>query len=125
MVTGLSRSLISPLLRKWQKMLDNRFLNDDNRAILGFKLSIERSAIFTLLNQFIILLAIKGLTLCGDNVEYFSKATSWSGYNERMVNVSTDIQYCSKTLRKIVSQLQEIAPRYDYDDDTPGNGFST
>ncbi|KAE9413134.1 hypothetical protein Angca_004624 [Angiostrongylus cantonensis] len=93
-------------------MPDNRALNDDNRAVFGPRLSIERTAIFTLLNQ-----------LCSDNAEYFSKVTSWSGYSERMVKVSSKIQYCSGTLRDIVSRLQDIAPSYDYDEHTPGNGF--
>ncbi|KAJ1358763.1 hypothetical protein KIN20_017271, partial [Parelaphostrongylus tenuis] len=61
--------------------------------------------------------------LCSDNVQYFSKATSWSGYSERMVNVSNKIQQCSGTLRDIVSRLQDIAPNYDFDEHTPGNGF--
>ncbi|VDM58911.1 unnamed protein product [Angiostrongylus costaricensis] len=103
---------LSPLFRRWRGMPDNRALNDDNRAVFGPRLSIERTAIFTLLNQ-----------LCSDNAEYFSKVTSWSGYSERMVNVSSKIQYCSGTLRDIVSRLQNIAPNYDYDEHTPGNGF--
>ncbi|KAL6722562.1 hypothetical protein Aduo_017676 [Ancylostoma duodenale] len=93
-------------------MLDNRILNDHNKAILGHSLSIERTAIFTLLNQ-----------LCVDNAEYFSKATSWSGYSERMVKVSIEIQDCTGTLRNLVTQLQDIAPSYDYDENTPGNGY--
>nr|CDJ85515.1 Hormone-sensitive lipase and Alpha beta hydrolase fold-3 domain containing protein [Haemonchus contortus] len=93
-------------------MLDNRVLNDDNKTILGHRLSIERTAIFTLLNQ-----------LCSDNADYFSKANSWSGYSDRMVNVSADIQECAGKLRSLVTQLQDIAPSYDYDENTPGNGF--
>ncbi|KIH43577.1 hypothetical protein ANCDUO_26414, partial [Ancylostoma duodenale] len=40
--------------------------------------------------------------LCVDNAEYFSKATSWSGYSERMVKVSIEIQDCTGTLRSTV-----------------------
>ncbi|PIO76046.1 putative hormone-sensitive lipase [Teladorsagia circumcincta] len=61
--------------------------------------------------------------LCSDNADYFSKANSWSGYSERMVNVSTDIKECAGKLRSLVTQLQDIAPSYDYDENTPGNGF--
>ncbi|KAK6765830.1 hypothetical protein RB195_025631 [Necator americanus] len=112
MVSGPSRSPNSPLFRRWCRMLDNRILNDHNKAILGHSLSIERTAIFTLLNQ-----------LCADNAEYFSKANSWSGYSERMVKVSIEIQDSAGTLRNLVTQLQDIAPSYDYDENTPGNGF--
>ncbi|VDO40955.1 unnamed protein product [Haemonchus placei] len=73
-------------------MLDNRVLNDDNKTILGHRLSIERTAIFTLLNQ-----------LCSDNADYFSKTNSWSGYSDRMVNVSADIQECAGKLRSTVT----------------------
>ncbi|WKY16774.1 hypothetical protein Q1695_001415 [Nippostrongylus brasiliensis] len=112
MVAGPSRLHSSPLLRRWCRMLDNRVLGNESKTILGHRLSIERTAIFTLLNQ-----------LCSDNADYFSKTTSWSGYSERMVAVSKEIQECSGKLRNLVTQLQDIAPSYDFDENTPGNGF--
>lgn len=83
-----------------------------NRTPLGSRLSVERSAIFSLLKE-----------LCEDNAEYFVKVPTWTSYGERLVIVCNHIRVQSERLQALVLQLQEIAPNFDYDENTPGNGF--
>lgn len=81
-----------------------------------------------------------GLQLCSDNAAHFEKlAVSGSnGYNERMPAVQSVLQSAIETLKGNVirwwhhfiisfpgniKKLQEVAPKYDYDEKTPGNGY--
>lgn len=79
---------------------------------LGARLSVQRSAVFALLKQ-----------LADDNESYFSKCSSWSAYTKRIENSCCEISLSVPIIQDLVKILQNMAPRYDLDDKTPGNGF--
>ncbi|CAP33009.2 Protein CBG14512 [Caenorhabditis briggsae] len=65
------------------------------------------------------------LQLCSDNATHFKKLaqSGANGYNERMPVVQTVLQTSIETLKGNIKKLQEVAPKYDYDEKTPGNGY--
>ncbi|CAB3400966.1 unnamed protein product [Caenorhabditis bovis] len=81
---------------------------------LNSRLSIDRSAIFKLIEE-----------LCADNAAHFAKALeSTSGlYSERMPAVYRNLQESIAQLKENIKALQTLAPKYDYDEKTPGNGY--
>ncbi|CAD6194356.1 unnamed protein product [Caenorhabditis auriculariae] len=84
------------------------------RSSLGQRFSIDRSAIYNLLDE-----------LAVENHGYFEKnASSYSGiYGERMTSVYLKLRESVAELKGNISQLQEISPKYDFDEKTPGNGY--
>ncbi|CAJ0953908.1 unnamed protein product, partial [Mesorhabditis belari] len=79
---------------------------------LSPRLSIDRSAIYNLLYK-----------LANDNEEYFTKFPTTAKYGQRIVEACIDVQQTTPKLKELVMKLQEIAPRFDYDEKVPGNGF--
>ncbi|CAI2356887.1 unnamed protein product [Caenorhabditis sp. 36 PRJEB53466] len=84
------------------------------RQRLNGRLSVDRCAILELIVQ-----------LCSDNATHFKKLaqSGGNGYNERMPAVQTVLQSAIETLKGNIERLQEVAPKYDYDEKTPGNGY--
>ncbi|KAF1747828.1 hypothetical protein GCK72_024294 [Caenorhabditis remanei] len=82
------------------------------RQKLKGRLSVDRCAILELIVQ-----------LCSDNATHFEKLAQSGGYNERMPVVQTVLQTAIETLKGNIKKLQEVAPKYDYDEKTPGNGY--
>uniref|UniRef100_A0A915EKV5 Hormone-sensitive lipase n=1 Tax=Ditylenchus dipsaci TaxID=166011 RepID=A0A915EKV5_9BILA len=78
---------------------------------LGLELSVERQAVFTLLNQLSI-----------DNEAYFLQCPS-STYATRIAECCHEISLSSVVIKDLVKQLQDVSRSYDYDEHTPGNGF--
>uniref|UniRef100_A0A915DPR8 Hormone-sensitive lipase n=1 Tax=Ditylenchus dipsaci TaxID=166011 RepID=A0A915DPR8_9BILA len=81
---------------------------------LGDKLSVERDAIFNLLKQ-----------LAEDNESHFRgcKSSMYASYAVRISECCHEIFLSVDIIRGLVQQLQEAATKYDYDENTPGNGF--
>ncbi|VDK48256.1 unnamed protein product [Anisakis simplex] len=86
--------------------------NNNNSNQLGPKLSVQRSAIFALLEK-----------LAEENERYFMKQSVNSDYMKRLQKASNEILACSSTIQRVIHELQTLAPKYDYDEKTPGNGF--
>ncbi|KAF8354708.1 hosl-1 [Pristionchus pacificus] len=82
------------------------------RTKLAHKLSVDRHAIFTLVAE-----------LSQDNADHFCKCPTWTSYGGRIIDCCTELKDAMPKLQDVVSQLQEVAPRYDYDERTPGNGY--
>uniref|UniRef100_A0A915PGC5 Hormone-sensitive lipase n=1 Tax=Setaria digitata TaxID=48799 RepID=A0A915PGC5_9BILA len=82
------------------------------KAPLNGKLSVQRSAVFALLAE-----------LANDNGEFFKNTTSWPKYASRLEKNCHKISSLTLPLEEDVKKLQDMAPRYDYDKLTPGNGF--
>lgn len=86
----------------------------NKRHLLAGRLSIDRLAIFHLIHE-----------LSLENEEFFDKNNNshMGVYNERMLAVYERIRKCVDILQKNILVLQDIAPKYDYDERTPGNGY--
>ncbi|CAI5454221.1 unnamed protein product [Caenorhabditis angaria] len=83
------------------------------RQRLTGRLSIDRTAIFQLIEQ-----------LCSDNAAHFEKSLGANGlYTERMPGVSRKLKESIEVLKENIKKLQEVAPKYDFDEKTPGNGY--
>ncbi|CAG9531830.1 unnamed protein product [Cercopithifilaria johnstoni] len=82
------------------------------KAPLNGKLSVRRSAVFALLAE-----------LADDNRGFFKNTTSWTTYASRLEKNCHTISSLALPLEDVVKKLQDMAPRYDYDKLTPGNGF--
>ncbi|CAL2049951.1 unnamed protein product [Caenorhabditis brenneri] len=84
------------------------------RQKLKGRLSVDRCAILELIVQ-----------LCMDNAAHFEKLAQpgANGYNERMPVVQAALLSAVETLKGNIKKLQEVAPKYDYDEKTPGNGY--
>ncbi|VDK89075.1 unnamed protein product [Litomosoides sigmodontis] len=82
------------------------------KAPLSGKLSVQRSAVFTLLAE-----------LADDNRGFFKSTTNWATYASRLERNCHMILSLIVPLEDVVRKLQDMAPRYDYDKLTPGNGF--
>uniref|UniRef100_A0A8R1HXG5 Hormone-sensitive lipase n=2 Tax=Caenorhabditis japonica TaxID=281687 RepID=A0A8R1HXG5_CAEJA len=95
-------------------MSDSGGTKQQRRQQLNGRLSVDRCAILELIVQ-----------LCSDNAAHFEKiAQSGSnGYNERMPAVQAVLQASIEQLKENIKKLQEVAPKYDYDEKTPGNGY--
>ncbi|CCD67458.1 Hormone-sensitive lipase [Caenorhabditis elegans] len=88
--------------------------SNKRRQKLNGRLSVDRCAILELIVQ-----------MCSDNATHFEKLaqSGANGYNERMPVVQTALQTAIETLKGNIKKLQEVAPKYDYDEKTPGNGY--
>ncbi|VDK70103.1 unnamed protein product [Onchocerca ochengi] len=82
------------------------------KAPLSGKLSVQRSAVFALLAE-----------LADDNRRFFKNTTSWITYGSRLEKNCLAITTLALPLEEVVKKLQDLAPQYDYDKLTPGNGF--
>ncbi|VDO26830.1 unnamed protein product [Onchocerca flexuosa] len=87
------------------------------KAPLCGKLSVQRSAVFALLAE-----------LADDNRRFFKNTTSWITYASRLEKNCLAVATLTLPLEvllfaEVVKKLQDMAPRYDYDKLTPGNGF--
>ncbi|GMT07176.1 hypothetical protein PENTCL1PPCAC_29350, partial [Pristionchus entomophagus] len=85
---------------------------NQGRTKLAHRLSVDRHAIFRLVAE-----------LSKDNADHFCKCPTWTGYGSRIIECCTEIKDAMPKLEDVVSQLQEVAPRYDFDEKTPGNGY--
>ncbi|CAJ0577267.1 unnamed protein product, partial [Mesorhabditis spiculigera] len=79
---------------------------------LAARLSVERDAIYNLLYK-----------LANDNEEHFTTHGAAGKYEQRLVAGCIDIQQSTPQLKEQVMKLQELAPKFDYDEKVPGNGF--
>ncbi|KAM3726479.1 Hormone-sensitive lipase [Dirofilaria immitis] len=79
---------------------------------LNGKLSVQRPAVFALLAE-----------LADDNRGFFKNTASWTTYASRLEKNCLIITTLALPLEELVEKLQDMAPRYDYDKFTPGNGF--
>lgn len=79
---------------------------------LSARLSVQRSAVFALLKQ-----------LADDCEQYFSRNANSSLYSKRLEESCREISIATPVIQELVRVLQNMAPRYDYDHETPGNGF--
>lgn len=61
----------------------------------------------------------KWLTLCQNNVDYFTENNCKRQLNNALRSSIIEMH----NLWPIVSEICEIAPKYDFDENTPGNGF--
>lgn len=59
--------------------------------------------------------------LCENNLAFFAKDDS--DYGKRLHKAFTDIIDHIKTIGPMVLEIGSIVKYYDFDDDTPGNGF--
>uniref|UniRef100_F1KVG3 Hormone-sensitive lipase n=1 Tax=Ascaris suum TaxID=6253 RepID=F1KVG3_ASCSU len=79
---------------------------------LGARLSVQRCAVFALLEQ-----------LADDNEQFFAQRANSSAYTKRLQKAYGEILAYTPAVRDIVQKMQDIAPKYDFDEQTPGNGF--
>uniref|UniRef100_A0A0N5BSJ9 Hormone-sensitive lipase n=1 Tax=Strongyloides papillosus TaxID=174720 RepID=A0A0N5BSJ9_STREA len=75
------------------------------------KISISRSGVFKLMEK-----------LCDEIVREFSTQNQ-SSYGERLINVCEEMSESSSLILSSFLRIIEMAPRFDYDESTPGNGF--
>ncbi|GMT36309.1 hypothetical protein PFISCL1PPCAC_27606, partial [Pristionchus fissidentatus] len=82
------------------------------RTKLAHRLSVDRKSIFKLVAE-----------LSQDNADHFCKCPTWTSYGGRIIECCTELMEMMPKLEESVTGLQEIAPRYDFDEKTPGNGY--
>ncbi|VDN19057.1 unnamed protein product [Gongylonema pulchrum] len=82
------------------------------KAPLSGKLSVQRSAVFALLAE-----------LADDNAEFFKNSANCAVHAARLEECCRNVSLLTPSLKGLVIRLQDMAPRYDYDKLTPGNGF--
>lgn len=59
--------------------------------------------------------------LCSENAEYFAKDSSENG--QRLYISLLAIKETLDQSWPTVTHVREVAPKYDFDENTPGNGF--
>lgn len=59
--------------------------------------------------------------LCSENAEYFAKDSSENG--QRLYISFLAIKETLDQVWPALTRVREVAPRYDFDENTPGNGF--
>nr|CAD2200410.1 unnamed protein product [Meloidogyne enterolobii] len=76
------------------------------------RMSVQRDAVLDLLKQ-----------LASDNEDYFKQIHNPSIYNRRILESCKELCSSIDLIREIICQLQVASQNYDYDENTPGNGF--
>lgn len=61
------------------------------------------------------------IKLCNDNQEYFNKDTSENG-SKLHSNFAKIVEIVEKST-KILNEIESFAAEYDFDENTPGNGY--
>uniref|UniRef100_A0AAF5D6L6 Alpha/beta hydrolase fold-3 domain-containing protein n=2 Tax=Strongyloides stercoralis TaxID=6248 RepID=A0AAF5D6L6_STRER len=75
------------------------------------KVSVNRESVFKLMKE-----------LCNKTIKEFD-VQNQSPYNGRLVDVCQELFESSSLILSSLLQIVEIAPKFDYDESTPGNGF--
>uniref|UniRef100_A0A0N5AQV4 HSL_N domain-containing protein n=1 Tax=Syphacia muris TaxID=451379 RepID=A0A0N5AQV4_9BILA len=83
-----------------------------SKSKIGERLSVKRSCLCDLL-----------IKLAEDNANFFGHSTFPATYTKRLYESCSEIAISTKALIGLVNTVHGMAPRYDFDSCTPGNGF--